>query len=613
MRSLNRTIFPLVLVLLFVTDSLPAQLLLRSRSDKIHAVGNVRRVMTAGSSYTGGPVCEYPINSGNDHMIPGQNRLLFSCRAPSNSDLQYLFADEFLSAGGRYTDSIFVVDNYRTADLPFWSGYEGVSEEDFVFLKEDTRTRSVGIVCDTAYYQISRTPMNIEVIEQSLAWREYPLSDILLYAYRLIPKKFDLRDLYLSLFFRGGVGRFKRAEPSYQLVENFNRANNDQTSYFKEEHLAVVTDGYPGYRGAIKSCIAYKLFPPLASTQDSLIWTFDDNLGVGRIYLPCEKSEQELTKRWSAFISSGVVSIDPGDHGVGFLSVGPLNVRLGDTLTFWSAEILGMGTDDVRQKSTLLDKVHRVGFRVPKSPPPPPLRAEAGDKCVTLRWNARLGDVDPEKFNDPNRPDRMGVPFEGYRLFKSSTGMTGPWTLVAENDIPNNGFAHDLGIEREYTESRLLNGAEYFYSVTSFSKEDTVLGFPSLESSIAQSAVAVTPGTLPSLSSEAASVVPNPYRSDLSYHDYSPAWEKPTGKWKLWFENDRRIQFINIPPKCEIKIYTLAGDLVESLHHNDQQRGYHDWNLTSSIGLAVSSGIYLFTVQDMSTGRVQVGKFVILR
>ena len=41
--------------------------------------------------------------------------------------------------------------------------------------------------------------------------------------------------------------------------------------------------------------------------------------------------------------------------------------------------------------------------------------------------------------------------------------------------------------------------------------------------------------------------------------------------------------------------------------------GYEDWNLTSSIGQAISSGIYLFTVEDVANGKVQVGKFVIIK
>ena len=89
--------------------------------------------------------------------------------------------------------------------------------------------------------------------------------------------------------------------------------------------------------------------------------------------------------------------------------------------------------------------------------------------------------------------------------------------------------------------------------------------------------------------------------------------EPPTGNWSAWNELDRRIQFIKLPDRCEITIYTLAGDVVRTLYHNDQPRGFCDWNLTSSMGQAVSSGLYLFSVKDQTTGELQVGKFVIIK
>ncbi len=78
-------------------------------------------------------------------------------------------------------------------------------------------------------------------------------------------------------------------------------------------------------------------------------------------------------------------------------------------------------------------------------------------------------------------------------------------------------------------------------------------------------------------------------------------------------EQDRRIQFINLPARCEIIIYTLAGDIIDKLEHNDPNRGYVDWNLTSNVGQAISSGIYLFTCEDKVNSKVQVGKFVIIK
>jgi len=68
------------------------------------------------------------------------------------------------------------------------------------------------------------------------------------------------------------------------------------------------------------------------------------------------------------------------------------------------------------------------------------------------------------------------------------------------------------------------------------------------------------------------------------------------------------------PPKsCVISIYTLAGDLVELIRHSDATFSFHDWNLTSYVGQAVASGLYLFAVEDSQTGEVQVGKFVVIR
>jgi hypothetical protein len=80
----------------------------------------------------------------------------------------------------------------------------------------------------------------------------------------------------------------------------------------------------------------------------------------------------------------------------------------------------------------------------------------------------------------------------------------------------------------------------------------------------------------------------------------------------IWMEQDRRVQFINLPSPSTIKIYTLAGDVIRELKHNDPNRGFIDWNLTSSVGQTIASGIYMFSVQDKN-GSLQIGKFVIIK
>jgi hypothetical protein len=182
-----------------------------------------------------------------------------------------------------------------------------------------------------------------------------------------------------------------------------------------------------------------------------------------------------------------------------------------------------------------------------------------------------------------------------------------------ECDIPANGFGREFGLQHDYTETGLLDHAEYYYGVTAFSKPDTVTGLPSRESRLDNAKCAATPGEPPHARVGEVAVVPNPYRSDIAYTAYDPPWERPSGGWPNWSESDRRIQFINLPKNCTISIYTLNGDLVELLRHQDPLLSSHSWNLTSYVGQAVASGIYLFAVEDRESGEVQVGKFVIIR
>ena len=75
----------------------------------------------------------------------------------------------------------------------------------------------------------------------------------------------------------------------------------------------------------------------------------------------------------------------------------------------------------------------------------------------------------------------------------------------------------------------------------------------------------------------------------------------------------RHIDFMHMPKAvAKIKIYTLAGDLVQELQHDGTSgHGEAKWDLISRNGQEVESGIYLFTV-DSPIGH-QIGKFVVVR
>jgi hypothetical protein len=103
-------------------------------------------------------------------------------------------------------------------------------------------------------------------------------------------------------------------------------------------------------------------------------------------------------------------------------------------------------------------------------------------------------------------------------------------------------------------------------------------------------------------------VVPNPYRVDRDYTLESGGWE---GRARDWTESSRVLKFIHLPQRCTIRVFTLAGDHVTTIEHDDPYRGEEEWNILSESNRALASGVYLFTVES-DLGR-QVGKFVLIR
>ena len=64
--------------------------------------------------------------------------------------------------------------------------------------------------------------------------------------------------------------------------------------------------------------------------------------------------------------------------------------------------------------------------------------------------------------------------------------------------------------------------------------------------------------------------------------------------------------------KCDIKIYTISGELVEKIEHDDNFDGNEYWDLKNSAGKKVSPGLYIYVV-EADNGLSKIGKFAIVR
>ncbi|MCB2199177.1 hypothetical protein KQI63_07205 [bacterium] len=285
-------------------------------------------------------------------------------------------------------------------------------------------------------------------------------------------------------------------------------------------------------------------------------------------------------------------------------------------------------------------------YILPEAPPSPSMVLVPGDNQVTLYWND-----EPESTIDPisNKHD-----FEGYRIYGAPKtdmpdSLASEWTLLADYDVdydiePSDDdtvlVGYNLGLDAvRLDEPVLIDGQEMnyrwvnegvkngwprelYYSITSYDRGDPANNLASLESSVDGNQTYAFPGTPPTEEGDdRIGVYPNPYIGRA-------AWDGLTGR-------DRLIWFRHLPPKCEISIFTLAGERVDRFRHDSatysgedvaristgtapgERRafsgGEHAWDLLTEDDQEIATGLYIYTVEDLRNGDVKTGKFLVIK
>ncbi|MDP6614598.1 MAG: hypothetical protein QF835_06210 [Candidatus Marinimicrobia bacterium] len=272
-------------------------------------------------------------------------------------------------------------------------------------------------------------------------------------------------------------------------------------------------------------------------------------------------------------------------------------------------------------------------YILPAPPPSPNMEIMVESNKVTLYWQDNA-----EAFLDPIS---QIADFEGYRVYgarKTANEALGEFTLLSENDIKNSigyntGFSA-IRITNEFGEpdSMEINGLFYqykfvnegikdgwlnYYTVTAYDQGDPDTNLESLESSIYANRIYVYSGEPDAGNDDwQPTVYPNPYKGQALWDGYG--------------SRNKMIWFRGLPAKAEIRIFSLAGDLVEVIQHDelymgkdianiDERKnpimsgGEHAWDLITMHDQATASGLYLFTVEDKDTGTIKEGKFLIIK
>ncbi len=98
-------------------------------------------------------------------------------------------------------------------------------------------------------------------------------------------------------------------------------------------------------------------------------------------------------------------------------------------------------------------------------------------------------------------------------------------------------------------------------------------------------------------------VVPNPYVGSASFE---------AERFAISGRGERRIEFRALPAHCTIRIYTVRGELVQTLYHDGSTQGFVAWDLRSKDNLEVAPGLYIFHVDGGDAGK-KIGKFAIIK
>lgn len=283
-------------------------------------------------------------------------------------------------------------------------------------------------------------------------------------------------------------------------------------------------------------------------------------------------------------------------------------------------------------------------FILPSPPETPKTRVVPSENTIDIYWaNNSETSVDPIT---------QKLDFEGYRIYLSRLGfdVTGTpdlakdFVLISQYDKSGNQLFYETGFDAirldapvtfegdtnsyvyKYTIENVQNGWQNAVAVTAFDEGNPESNLESLESSFLANDFRAFAGSKPNnnMSENAPYAYPNPYYAGAS-------WE---GK-STFQEESRKLVFANLPKRCVIRVYTVAGDFIDEIHHDEDYNGNdirwfstfgsenpeenvfsggeHAWDLLSRDSQIISRGVYLFSVEDLDTGDAFNGQFVIIK
>ena len=644
------------------------------------------------------PACEYPKGSGIEHMFGGGLWVGAQTREGIKVTTGAFNSARFQSGGStnfEFTNTADPLDKVQERssflDNQFYSP-QAISHQDFVADFSDTNIYVPG----TTNRIFNHNPLGIAVHLETYAWN-YPFADAFVIFNNTITNVWQdtLKDVYVGLWADLVVRNINITPPRVGSPYYQHAA----VGYLNTDSIKLVYcydyNGDPGYTDSYVAMVLLGATPQendrrYAGAATRNWWLYSG--GVEEYEQPPREEALRYARMAESFPDNvfwNNLYQKPGNW-MSLLSTGPFEfIEPGESVNVVFAIVCGKKAgfnpstvDDMAAKANLLDNVewayrayygedtNRNGvldnlgtefsedvngngvldrYILPTPPMPPKVKVIPGNSKITILWDnsseASIDLISKEK------------DFEGYRVYRSflnddrsARGIFNSMQLIKEFDYKN-GLFYDTGfgeitldepvVEKIWNPrsnqyetvtyiykleiDHLHNGWQYAFAVTAFDRGDESISLPSLESSRLQNVVVATPGVTARLNEEKREIgiYPNPYRSNAL--------------WDGAQERQRKIYFYNLPARCEVRIYTLAGDMVDSFTHDAATYrgaqvqwyqnygafdpgittvfpgGEHAWDMVTKSDQALATGLYLLSVKNLDTGEISTGKFVIIK
>ena len=448
------------------------------------------------------------------------------------------------------------------------------------------------------------TPLGVRVVQHSYQWAESFADDFIL-------MDFEITNIGNSILYDICLGTFFDFDVGHLTQESSARSEDDYTYYIDDQQMAVGGDA-DGDDGLLEARVfGVRVIQTPVEEVQAAYQNFERLSG----------GDPEDNAAKYELMSSGSRDPDAYDEGdwrfvLAFGPIGDLNP--GETLPVTIAIVNGFTEAEILVNGEQAKAMFDVDFRGPSSPDSPNFIVEPLNQGARVMWrnNAEMS-VDPiAGYED----------FEGYNIWRSVDALG--WIKIASYDLTNDlGYnagwpppaSSNADYSYEFVDQGLTNGRPAYYVVTAYDNGDNGDGINTpafdernagvgiLESSRGQD---VQQLIYPAVSPQSAGtvdqvyVVPNPYIGSSRLEEVPRLNEDGTRSF------DKDIEFRNLPGECTIEIYSLGGDLVQTIEH-ENGLSWEAWDLRTELDQEIHAGIYLYRV--FSGDEEHIGKFIVVK